>query len=204
MDLKTIKAIIFDFDGTLYNGDVWRGWGEFAVEGVRYALKGVDENYINNLIEENNLRDNPHTYFINSLLDKRGQKRFKRYLKRNVYPLFVNDFQFIDTKFLSNLSKKCKLYIVSLSSKKQILYHLKKLKANQYFTKIYMAEDLSIDSGKKKYYEKIRKQNHLRTNELLVIGDHFKSDIQPAQELGFYFHQTKTLTDIYEIFKNVT
>lgn len=204
MDLKTIKAIIFDFDGTLYNGDVWSGWGEFAVEGVRYALKGAEENYINNLIEENNLRDNPHTYFINSLLDKRGQKRFKRYLKRNVYPLFVNDFQFIDTKFLSNLSKKCKLYIVSLSSKKQILYHLKKLKANRYFTKIYMAEDLSIDSGKKKYYEKIRKQNHLRANELLVIGDHFKSDIQPAQELGFYFHQTKTLTDIYEIFKNVT
>lgn len=202
---KNIKAIIFDFDATLYNSDntVWDEWGNFVSSGLDYCLvdKTDDEKIefrtkygLGEIFSGNDL--------CNALVKEYGEAyQWPKYMSTHIYNMENKELDFLDNDFINDIAKSYKIFIVSNSSKEYI-EHTAKLFGFDIsgFSGIYGNQFLPNDMTKMPRYQMIMRESKLLPEQILVLGDNFNIDIVPAISLGFSTLHVKTKDDIYKFF----
>ena len=198
---QTIKAIIFDFDGTLLD--------------MKDAMqKAIQETFETNRIEADmeltiqeigalveTLQGYPLpkiilnsyelvkqitafeklTFIKKILISTQIFSKYLEYAKES--PIFPST-----ESLLKTLSKKCKsdLYIVSHSKKDNILFHLEKNGIKKYFKGIYGTDDLPALKPHPNAFEPAIKDYpiSIQRSQFVMVGD-MPSDIEAGQEAEF-------------------
>ncbi|MGN0960609.1 MAG: HAD family hydrolase [Christensenellales bacterium] len=196
-----IKAIIFDFDDTLYEGNVWTYWDDYVRKFVEYAFNNVDEFF----------KEHPNTHNCNSSLlarillkEKGSAKDIYNFMWNNIIELDLKDIKIIDNNRLKKLKEEYKLFIVSNSVLNYLELYMKKFNIDKdnfvdILDNLYDNDDLT----KKKRYKEILTKYNLSPENVLVLGDSYENDILPAIELNMYGICTSGLTQIHSILDNL-
>ena len=196
-----IKTIIFDFDDTLYCGSKWTTWVEYIFLG--FYKSGVSKEDCKKLYEKYGVETFLEQLKIVDLCfaENINTKKFRNYLKKNVYQHPFEVTKTISNDFLKKLSKKYKLYVLSLSEQRYIKYYGKKYGVNlKTFKKIITLNP--IDRTKAVEMKKILQKEKLLPEECLMIGDSLKSDIQSAESLGIKtYHFNRDYDALYKYFE---
>lgn len=194
-----IKVIVFDFDGTLYNGWVWDGWSDYIENFLNKFFKSEKEKneFLKNFVQGYEYLD--ERAICEGLIQKFGtSKPMLDYLENEFYPYKANNLKFISQDFLKNLAKTHHLYIVSNTPDKSVKIHLKNngIDPSIFESVIYNACDKLGASKDLKFGEIMKKENVL-PGEVLVVGDSYELDILPAKKLNMQTLLVRTLDDIY-------
>lgn len=195
-----IKLIIFDFDMTLYEGENWAHWNEYLEKFLKYLIeddkerlafqKKYDIKYGTNL-----------QYIVQAEGEEYGRiTKSMDFMSREFYPLDLPSLQHIEDEYLRDLSKKVKLAIVSNSSKEYVLHYLNVFGINpKHFAYVMNNEYQLGNFSKAVNYEKIIHEQNLTHDQVLVIGDSYRTDIEPALQLGCHAKQTSCLREVKEV-----
>ena len=107
---SVIKAIIFDFDDTLYNGPVWENWGNYTKNYVYSNFENPEEIYEKYGFTSNS---NGASFVRMTIAEKGTSKPFYDYQMNNICELNLTNVVVVDSERLREISKKYKLFIVS-------------------------------------------------------------------------------------------
>ncbi len=191
---KEIKAIIFDFDDTLYTGPASESWPVYLNNFISklYKSKKEREEFFRKYKIDKNISG---IKFASYMIAETGSaSKFSRHLENKLCKLDTSKLTPVDNNLIKELTKKYKLAILSNSSNKYMRYHLKHLKINEnYFDLIYSNKFYADDISKKRYYVEISNKWNLEPQNILVIGNSNESDLWPAILVGM---QTFHVTDI--------
>ena len=188
-----IKLIIFDLDNTLYpTFEQVRKCREAAInEMMKYGLKGTKKELIkelNGIVKEQGSNSQKH---FNEIINKQcpdKTRREKYYLigkgvtaysimkakSMNLYP---------DTKetLKKLLDKKYKIVILTDGIQVKQFDKVNRLGLDKYFkTDVWVTKDKTNT----KAIKEILKENKIKQQEALLVGDRRKSDIQAAKNTG--------------------
>lgn len=195
-----IKTIIFDFDDTLYCGSAWTTWPKYILQG--FVKAGVSEDDCKKLYEKYGIETFTQQSKIVDLCyaENINIKKFRNYLKKNVYQHPFEVTQKISNQFLTDLSKKYKLYLLSLSEQRYIKFYGKKYGVDlKPFKKLITSDPKN--KSKSIDMKKILEKEKLLPDECMMIGDSLKFDIEPAQALGIKtYHFNKNYDELYQYF----
>ena len=193
-----MKVIIFDFDDTLYNGNVWGDWNDYINRFLNsfFKCKKQKQAFLKKYLSADYLDER---CICEGLIKEIGTaKPMNDYLVENPYEYVGYNVEFIDNEFLKQLSKKYKLYIVSNTPSNTI-----KIALSQYGVDVNNFKDIlfnkkeTLSSNKKDKYKSIMDLEKVSNQEILVIGDSYASDIEPAKQLCMNYLLVKNLSDIY-------
>lgn len=192
--LKSIKCIIWDYDGTLYKSD------EIGIE-LKKAFFLISKKHKSKLtIAKFNNKSkllgswSTATSFFTSMseediLDLVDSKVDKlKFIKKN--PKIV--------KFIQSTKKKYLHLILTNSTKKEVELGLKKIgfKKNT-FSKIFSRDYTKLLKPDMNIYKQIQNFTNLKKNDHLCIGDSLFCDIKPAKEFGF---KAIPIWELFEVF----
>ena len=182
-----IKAIIFDFDDTLYfqkNKEVH--YINYAMKVVK-DLTGLDFGVIKRKFKELNLVKNVSRPRLRDLVGYFGDYKeiYDEYRINNFYMPIVKDCKTIDCELLNKFNKKYLTFLVSGEFVKNIFKKAQALNIDlKGFKKVVGAFDPKINIEKINIYKSLIDEYHLKSDEVCVIGDRFKVDIKPMLDLG--------------------
>lgn len=192
------KVIIFDFDNTLYNGNVWDDWDNYMTKFLdKYCTSQKAKNdFLNKYVDSEYLDDR---CVCEGLIKECGTSQpLIDYLIGTPYEYNGENIAFIDNEYLKQLSKKHHLYIVSNTPSNTIRIALKKYGVDsKWFKDIFFNAKTTLQASKKDWYEKIMKLEDVNGNDVIVVGDSYYSDIEPAKQLGAKYLQVSSIKDIY-------
>ena len=211
-----IKAIIFDFDSTLYNllnknkeDPKWvpPGWKSFVKKCLNYSLDAVGCKDKDAFAKKYHLEDMCDYFGIaNGMLDEFGTNDpVVEFLDKEYFHISdENAIKFIENDFLKDLHKKYKIFIVSGSAPIHCKSYMQfaNIDLNN-FDGITCCVRKGEKVSKIGCYKDILKQENLKPNEVIVIGDNMRSDLLPGMELGMHVQQTKELHDIKETIQTI-
>ena len=196
-----IKAIIFDFDDTLYNGPVWENWGSYTKNYVYANFENPDEIYKKYGFTCNS---NGASFVKMTISEKGSAEPFYNYQLNNVCELNLTDVVVVDNDRLRELKNKYKLFIVSNSSITHLNYYMEKMGIDdRCFTGVYDNQFKTENLTKALRYEEIINTYKLKPENILVLGDNPKNDIEPAIQLGMSGECVRSLRDLYRIFDHL-
>lgn len=207
---EMIKAIIFDFDKTLYSGISWKNWPNFVIGALYKVVK--DQQKVEHFVEKYGIRkDASQTILAEACINEGFNfKKIRRYLKTHVCPLQAKDGKKLSTisnDFLISLSKRYPLYLISLSEKKHIKFYAKKYGISlKPFKKIITLNPLN--KSKAVEMKKVVEAEKLNPEEVLMVGDNPVHDIEAAKSVGlqtFLFNEDyEELYDFFRVLTNVS
>ncbi len=190
-----VKCFIFDFDDTLYYGVKIDAYQDLALNffNEHFGYKSEEER--------------------RQILKKYGCGKHGKDVYRHIKEILM-DFEGTSkawTDFhtglevqpeakagrgvsMRELKKCCKLgnlYIVSNSHITEIQQRAKMYGIDlDIFKKIYSNDDNSAEKEKGEFYKKIMKSEGLKPENILVVGDKYKTDLLPAKELEMNIYKT--------------
>ena len=186
-----IKAILFDFDGTLSNRqmnaylmyrDFLRPYfpdlNEIEFEAVMQDMLTFDCNGTT----ETHQRMIPFINKYGDLLPDDFSEKFTEYSKMNMYRFAVLKDETIDV--LERLKGKYKLCILSNGFSFSQHNKIRQVKIEDYFDAILVSGDYSFKKPEAEIFEYAAKQLGVKCEECLMIGDVFASDILGAIRAG--------------------
>lgn len=194
---RTKKIIIFDYDGTLYNGSVLTGWGDYV------------ENFLNGYIGEKEAKKfiKRHGFesfnivgqkFASALIQDFGTARvFYDHQDKNNYVLKASDLKYVDSRILKDLKKYANIYIVSNSPVSHVVSNSKRNGFDISFADgIYSNQFNPEDVTKCDIYKIIQEKEKVLPENVFVVGDSEENDMKPAKRLGY---NTLLVKDIKEL-----
>ena len=202
------KIIIFDFDETLYYAPNIRQHSINYQKSAITTLTNKTEEEAEKLMKQYGytLENKNAEAFGNSIqyfgISPDDWDKFK---KEHLFLVPKEEIQIVPNEIFKALSKKYKLYIVSRDFFENI-----GVKANLYgidlsnFDEIICpkAEDnYFTPKSKTPYYEMILKKNNCKPNNVIVIGDRYKVDILPIEEIGGSGIQIQTTEELAHTLK---
>ncbi len=198
-----IKTIVFDFDDTLYVGDVWgKKWFAFFENFVQFVVNNKSD--YQEIIKKHELWKSLKVRDICIMAEKEGfgHRRFKKFLKYNIYEHATKEVKVINADLLKELSKYYHLYVVSLSAQNYLKHYTKLYGIDEKcFKKMYSVDLCAKDKSKSVLLKKIMKKEKCLPEEMLMIGDSLSSDIEPAKQLSIKtLHFNGDFNQIYEYF----
>jgi len=195
-----IKALIFDFGGTLDTDGVH--WSEKFKEVILYYVKSVTPEHINKayLYSENLLvdlvkqNDSLKTtlnrqialqmqYFIeNNILNEKESDKLIMNISNNCYTDVLNNVKIIND-ILKKLKRDFKLAIVSnfYGNLKSVL---KELSIHHLFNSIIDSTVVNVRKPNPEIFKIAVNSLELNSNECIIIGDSYDRDIIPAKLIG--------------------
>ncbi len=197
---KAKKVIILDYDGTLYNGSVLIGWGDY----VKNFLNGyIGEKEAKKFIKRHGFE----SYNIvgqklaSALIQDFGTARvFYDHQDKKNYVLSAPDLKYVDSGILKDLKKYAKIYIVSNSPVSHVINNSKRNGFDISFADgIYSNQFNPKDVTKCDIYKTIQEKEKVLPENVFVVGDSEENDMKPAKKLGF---NSLLVQDIKEL-KNV-
>ena len=192
--LRSIKCIIWDYDGTLYKGD----------------KIGIELKKIFFLISKKHKAKLTMAEFDNKskLLGSwsAATSFFTSMPEINILDLAdskIDKLKFIDknpeiVKFIESTQKKYLHLILTNSTKKEVELGLKKIgfKKNT-FNKIFSRDYTKLLKPDVEIYKQIQNFTNLKKNNCLCVGDSLSCDIKPAKEFGF---KAIPIWELFEVF----
>ena len=164
--MKKLKAIIFDFDETIYQGKEVFGdkWTSACVDLINYFFKDLNQEEKKTLyakyevpyqFDRNILKEKPAKHCLKILLGEGFT--IKDWIDYWESHLFSEDWNLvtntISNELLSDLAKEYKLYIVTASLEGQIRHYAEKLNIDlSLFCEIYSNFRARLEKGTKKDY----------------------------------------------------
>ena len=103
----------------------------------------------------------------------------------NFYKI-IKPFDFIEKLFNYLKNNKIKIAILTNFISEHQFEKLSKLKLLKYVDVLVTSEEIGIEKPDKKMYETILNKLNMKSNEVIMIGDSFKSDIEGAIKLNIY------------------
>jgi len=198
-----IKTIIFDFDNTIYFNSVIDTYPSYLRTALKTIFKTEEE--IDAFYKRNNFSPDPGNENIIRALEREGRKfnKFYRYIKNNVYMHDKKANNVLPNEFFEELSKKYSVYCVSLSGQKYLKVHFKEYGIKKkYFKAIVSTDLLRQEKSKTIDYIYIQQKENVAFDQMLMVGDNYANDIEPAEKLGMkalHFKQ-KSFDQIYDYF----
>lgn len=191
-DISGLKAVIFDFDNTLYDNVDWgKEWAEFVLAKIEGLLSFLPKKEVKRLMEKYNLHSTNGRLFEKAFnLFASGDTPLTTKDFRNLTATFLYEPNWTGAKTIPNellreLAKKYHLYIVSNSSESVIRFDCEKLGIDTtVFTEIVQNRFDPKDLSKKADYIAVMQKENATADEILVVGDSNFYDIDPAKELG--------------------
>lgn len=178
-----IKAIIFDFDKTVYVGDI----GDSNKSNDRFVVekcfgKGVYEDFVKKYgVDKKDIKD------IVEICRKEGRD-YKKVAQVFADNLFVhnikNKLEILPNEFFQKLSKNYALYIASMSQIKYLNHYFSLYDIDRSCFKDLLCMDLINHASKAELFKTVMKRENCKPEETLMIGDNLFHDIKPALKLG--------------------
>jgi FMN phosphatase YigB (HAD superfamily) len=209
---KNIKAIIFDFDKTLYFSENLEQYYANFIKKTIMTLGNYTENEAVHLMEEWGFTGDKKTPSFAKVCTNFGISK-ESWDNYRVEQFFEFDYENADTvknKTLQKLASYYPLFLVSNEVKGNLITKAEKLSINYtIFQKIYAPskEELNTYPTKKQIYDTIIKSLNIKPNEVFSVGDRLLVDVQPLLELGgsgFVITHPSEIDDIAEeLFKEI-
>ncbi len=190
--IKSIKGIIFDMDGTLYpydseekkykNSTKQKIIYDNKIKIIKKYKKNITDSEIQEILEQSKKSKLDSSVFLSQYLNLNIDIIFEE--KMNINPIFIKYDENI-VRLLTKLQREnIKLFLVTGSPKVWSDNCLQKLKIKDFFVEI--LNNNFYPEKKENAYSKIVKKYKLDSSEVLVIGDNYKNDIEPAEKLNFH------------------
>lgn len=201
MKIKNIKCVIIDFDMTLYsNGnlkDMNKYYAEFFFE---HNLLKREENAIENLrIKYPNL----HTIQCIYLLARENgidDSETRLWLDNHIYNILSDDIKIVDKSLLEILSKKYYVFILSDSGQGYLKHYFDLFGFDWlWFDGVLTNDFKSENMAKTGLMLKIKNDYKLADDEVLMIGDSQRADIDAANAANIESYLVKTVKDTNRI-----
>ncbi len=179
-----IKVVIFDFDDTLYNTNVWQEWPSFCEYAIAKCLDGYSPSQIDEFLDKYNLRGEcDGNKIAESLIKETGSSLAWETLRNNLYST-AKKVKFVDNDVIREFAKYFKLYIVSFSPSDFIQFYSTKYNFDLTpFTGVIGNNKMECKTTKKEAFWDILNTEKIQPEEMAVIGDNYYRDIIPAMEL---------------------
>lgn len=202
------KVIIYDFDGTFYSGkhkfDLVEG--KVSKNRRKFLPDFTDEEY-EKLVEDNPIWLEKSTgadvvdliYMFKEKYPKHkiSALDFWNWQQEERDMIIIDKRQVVDVDFIENICKKYPVYIVSNSSPNHLSYYIKELGLNEdWFKEVISNRFEEFDRTKKHYYYDIMKKENVEPENVFVIGDSRKNDLEPAILLNMktaYLNDARTI-----------
>jgi len=200
--------LIFDLDNNLYNYSLCNDKGLNKINIYIFNTYNIDLIIIQKSFNE--IKKKYHNTVFHQASSHNKCIQFKKlceYLDLpieescNLYDLYIEEFnnylELFDgvEKFLKLCQKNnINCYILTNNIYYEQIKRLKKLNICQYFKKIYTSEEYGIEKPDVKLFYSILQENNIHVDEVAMIGDSFKNDIQSVNLLGmygFWFHKNE-------------
>lgn len=190
IDINQLKAIIFDFDETMYSSDTIKEEYQEYIKRTVMSLSNHNEAETMKLMKEYGfLSDGNERVSFGKNCEKFGisKKCWDNYRVNNFFKINFNNAKVVNNDLYKELSKICKLYIVSNEIKDNVIFKAEKLNIDlNNFTEIYAPtiETMYNYHTKKDNYLNIGEVLSCNSDEMCVIGDRYNVDILPMLEIG--------------------
>lgn len=206
---QNIKAIIFDFDETMYYSPTIKQYYIAYIKRTLKTLSSLSDEDIVFLMDK---------YGFTSGGEKRvsfgkncenfgvTKEQWNNYRIKNFFQIDYDNAVTAKNSTYSELAKSYKLFIVSNEVKENLLYKAKRMKIDlRPFTEIIapnVDNVLEYKSDKTIAYSNLITKYKLNPKEVLVVGDRYEVDIKPMETLGGSGILVKQANEIDHIFKN--
>ena len=205
MDLTKIKCVITDFDKTLYS---------------EADLSRMDDHYMQFLFENNLLNKTEDAAFVlrnkypgfhllqcvfklsreNGISDK----VLRDWLNNHVYDIYSENMRIVNAEILNKLCKKLPVYVLSDSVEGHLYHYYNEFGYNKsWFAGNISNEYKTKSMSKTPYMKKIVKKHNLSNDEVLMVGDSLKSDIEAARKAGIQSFHVLSVDDTEKLFKEL-
>jgi HAD superfamily hydrolase (TIGR01549 family) len=192
--------LIFDLDNNLYNYTLCNNLALNIINTYIFNTYNIDLIIIQKSFNE--IKKKYHNTVFHQASSHNKCIQFKKlceYLNLpikescNLYDLYIEEFNkhlelFDGVEDFLNLCNKNNIncYILTNNICYEQINRLKKLNICQYFKKIITSEEYGIEKPDSKIFYSILQENNIHINEVAMIGDSFKNDIQSVNLLGMY------------------
>ena len=195
-----IKSIIFDLDQTLYD------YNNLDNNCYKIIIEDINKKTGKNDLQIKNIIKNAKSYVKSNLKNTASSHNRILYFQKVceilnldlTYALTLNKiywdnfyknikpFDFIEKLFNYLKSQKIKIAILTNFISEHQFEKLSKLKLLKYVDILVTSEEVGVEKPDKKMFETILNKLNLKSNEVLMIGDSFKSDIEGAIYSNIY------------------
>jgi FMN phosphatase YigB (HAD superfamily) len=185
-----IKAIVFDFDETLYFSPNTRKLYIRYIKNTVMSLGGHDESRATQLMEELGFTEsNKASPSFRASCGHFGitKQQWDRYRIDNFFEIDYENAQTVSLSTLKRLKKTYPLFIASNEVKENVQKKAAKMNIDlSVFDEIYAPQKEEINNyiDKKNIYLTIAKKLGIETENLLVVGDRYKVDAEPMLQIG--------------------
>jgi len=195
--MESVKRLIFDADDTLWDNNIFyeNATQEFF---TLYVAAGGDKHQIENefnetesaVVKEKGYGSNSFLYIIQSLFESHPELRENAEIETN-YHKIINGFRkhlagqiaifpgVIST--LKKLSNKYELYVLTKGNIEEQKQKLQRSKLLIHFQDSFVVHEKNLMT-----YKKILQHKKWRAEEVCMVGNSPKSDINPALRMGMY------------------
>ena len=185
-DKDKLKVVIFDFDDTIYHISSWKNWGPY-VEKMLIKILGSKKEADAFVSKHGISYTSAGQQIAVALLNEIGSaKKMCDFLANEMFDIWDGtiikhlsneDFESIKTKYV--------LYIVSNGQRCYVIHHLGKMGIDtNIFKEIYNNDFLIENPTKQLVFNQILKQENIKPEEAVMIGDSYANDIVPAVTMG--------------------
>lgn len=199
MNHLSLKAVTFDFGGTLVQGDLDKeAFGDQLSSYIRSLGVSVSEKQLRNaslsILEKlrkirSSDREIPLEDLYGIMLRKLGIPP-KEYFLSQIHEFYIDSFKIElvegveDT--LRRLMKKYRLAVISNASSNIVKYAIKKFDLQKYFDVVTVSRDVGIRKPDPRIFEYTFKELSVKPYEAVHVGDSIESDIIGAKKIGMF------------------
>lgn len=201
---KNIKAIIFDFDKTLYFSNNLEEYYANFIKKTIVTLGNYNEMEAQKIMEEWGFVGEKKTPSFAKVCSNFGisKESWDAYRVENFFEFDYDNADIVNNKTLETLSMHYPLFLVSNEVKQNLITKAQKLGIHYtLFQEIFApnVDTLNTYPTKKEVYANIIKSLNIQPNEIFSVGDRLLVDVQPMLELGGSGFVIKHPSEIDEI-----
>lgn len=207
LNTNDIKAIVFDFDETLYySPNALTYYIKFIKQTILDLSNYTEQQALNIMDEYGFTKKGENRVSFGKNCHKFGipTEKWNNYKLTHFFEVDYANCTIVNNSLLKQLSKKVKLFIITNEYIENVKYKADKLGIDlSVFTKIYSPNKLTnLSVSKTDYYKSINTEFNINFNQMFAIGDRYQVDIKPLIELGGCGKQIENTQQIEDIIKN--
>ena len=205
VNFSKIKCVITDFDCTLYSNAAFDKTEQYYLE--YFKLKGYlpqNRKSLGKILAKKPVYHNLQC--VVEYLKKKGYsvQDFFDYMGEHPYNFLTNDIQSVNPKIIESLSKLYPLYLLSDSAPGYIDHYLKIFEIEKTnFVKCVSNDYKTDDLTKVPLMKEILETSGLKSEEVLMVGDSLRCDIETAKSLNMQTFWVKNVEDTEYIFNEL-